>query len=158
MNNSKKINFRKFITQSDFTKNEQKQILRSIQDPRNAKILKLTIILFSWNTCNFFIESVLLGGGFIFSSIEGFDIVYFLPEIIFVVLNFFAKIFFIQFFMKGYAHIYQTIIASIPSAGPFIIMGKLLYTNRLLMKGVRKYINYKRKRFIQNLFSQYISK
>src|SRR5690606_4916491 len=85
---------------SSFIQEEKDYILKSLDDETTQRRFKVSLLLFSWTIVSFFIESFLIGGGFILSLIHGIDWRYFLPELSFIFLNFFAKFFYIRWYMN----------------------------------------------------------
>ena len=152
------LHFNTFIlTESDFSDGDQETILTDIKNPKNRKTLNLSLILIVWNIGGFFIESALIGGGILFLILKGINWLYFLPEFIFIIVNFSVKVIFTSRYLKDYICLRHTIYACIPSAGPLILLGILLHSNTLLIKAFRKYLMY-RKDYTVNDIKQRIKK
>lgn len=151
---SKYINrFKSFVLhQSFFNKEEQESIIESLENENIQRRLKLVMILFSWALVSLWIESFLVGGGFLFSLLHGIDWRYFLPEAFFLVLNFFVKFFYIRWYMNEEISLQHTLYASLPGVGAIIIFGILIRDNLLLMKAFRSYIRHLRKKYFLSIF------
>lgn len=141
-------NFQVFLVHSqDFSKSEKETLMMSIHDNILGRRLRLALLLFAWTFVSLFIESFLIGGGVVFSVVEGINWYYFLPEMSFVLLNFFAKFFYIRWYMKKEISFSHSMYASLPAIGPVIIFGILIRDNLLLARAFRLYIKERRKRF-----------
>lgn len=144
------LSVKEFIHQSkDFTNEEKKEINDNLSEQDLGKLATVIMILISWSIIAFFIESMLIGGGVVFSIIKGINWEYFIPEFIFVLSNFIAKIYFIRWYMKDNISLSNTLYASIPTIGPGILLGIVVKNNPLFIKALRNYIRYRKQSFFK---------
>lgn len=148
------LSVREYVDQNKhFSDDEKQQIYENLEKNNIGKLTKLIMILTTWSVIAFFIESTLIGGGVVFSIIKGIDWKYFLPEIIFLLGNFITKGFFIHWYMKDKISLANLLYAAVPTIGPGILLGIVIKNNSLLMKALRRYINY-RKNSLFNIFKK----
>ncbi|MFT6361215.1 MAG: hypothetical protein ACJAV6_000159 [Candidatus Paceibacteria bacterium] len=144
--------FRKFVDLDEhFTEAEQEKILHSFEDSRNQKIFRLSIILLVWSTLGIFADSTLIGGGVLASIFMGVKFKFFIPTILFSIINFFAKYFFVQHYMQKNISKNHASYCGIPYAGSAILLGSLLKDDPLFLEGLKHYLKYLRKRGFQFL-------
>lgn len=144
------LNVKEYVRQSArFSQSEKNEIYRSLSEQNMGRLAKLIMILITWSIVAFFVESALIGGGVVFSIIKGIDWRYFLPEVIFLVINFIAKAYFIRWYMKDAISFPHLLYAAVPTIGPGILLGIVVKNNSLLMKALRGYIRYRKNSFFQ---------
>lgn len=148
--------FRKFIDHDEhFSEEEQQKILTSFEDKRYQKIFRLSIYLLIWSIIGLAIDSTFIGGGVIASIMMGAHITFFLPTIIFSVVNFIIKFSYVRWYTQGDLTMKQAAYAGIPYFGSAAVLGFLLYDDPLFLKGLKHYLSYLRKRgvvFLARLF------
>jgi len=131
--------------ESNFSQSEKELIISSVDSAHNRKVLSLV----TWNIIALLIEWTILGGSIMTVMINGIHWIYILPEIGFLLGNFSIKSFWIKRYMKNDITWRDTFISAIPSVGPFIILAKLVKDNPLVIKGVKSYASYKKKKILK---------
>ncbi|MDD3694285.1 MAG: hypothetical protein PHC89_02745 [Candidatus Pacebacteria bacterium] len=154
-------NFREFIDHDKKIPKEEKENIHLIlEEKENIKIMSLILILLVWSALSAVVESLLIGGGFISSLVHGsLSLRFFIPEFIFVALNFITKLFFIPRFMKGNIAPRYILYGAIPSVGPLILANIFVWKYKFFFSSLKKYARYRRRSFFRNfslkkLFSQ----
>lgn len=135
----------------NFTEQQKQELHTNLSHSKYAKLAGLLGILVSWSIAAFFIESVLIGGGIIFTIIKGLEWRYFLPEIVFVGANFFSKLYFIRWYMKKEISLRHAIYGAIPTIGPGVLFVAILNDNRLLLKAFSGYMRYRKNIIFKSL-------
>lgn len=142
--------FHKYIeVESDFSSTEKDSIISSIDSVYNRKVLGLVLMLITWNIIALIIEWTILGGSILAALAHGMHWKFILPEIGFLLGNFSIKSFWVKSYMKKDLTWGDTFLSAIPSVGPFIILAKLIKDNPLVMKAVKSYAGYKKKKILK---------
>lgn len=143
--------FEGYVNQETYFNEDQKyNILESFQDERNKKIFRLSLILLIWSILGAFVDIALVGGGIVATAMKGIDWRYFLPEVIYFIVNFIAKVWFVRWYMNKDISSKHAFYCGIPYAGSALILAFLLKDNPLFLKSLRRYLIYLRKRGIGN--------
>jgi len=150
IHNSFDASFRKFIENKDtFSQIKKEEILTLFESTYHKKIFKLSIILLIWSIIAVSIDSALISGGLIMSVMHGVRFIHFLPEILFFVGNFFAKVWFIYWYVDGDIRHDHALYCGIPYIGSALILGFLLKQEPLFLEALKRYSMYLRQQGYQ---------
>ena len=156
MNNHRHLgrydSFDAFIAHDEhFTEAEQAHILDSFREARNQRLVRLSLILALWSVIAAFVDSILIGGGVIASVMMGLNLMYFIPEITFFVVNFAVKVFFVRWYLARSLSFGRLTLSGIPYLGSILVIGFLTKDDPIFFKGVKHFLRYQRGRGVRNL-------
>lgn len=126
-----------------FNAKEKEHILELFEDNYVQFVFHLGFILLIWTFAVSVIEPLLFGSGAITAVASGgLELRYFLPAIIFILVNITARFFFIHRYLKPRGTARYAILGAVPYAGVTILLGVLLKQEPIFIRAMQGYAKY----------------
>lgn len=146
------VHFVEFHT--DLDQEEQGYVLHLFDQKRIKKAVRISLILLMWTFFASFFDSALASSAIVASMISGISLFYFIPNIIFALANFIAKIIFLSWYDSNRDFTSKQIVyAALPFAGVIFFLGSVFRREKLFFRTIRGYLRYVRKRGVKSILS-----
>jgi hypothetical protein len=141
--------------QDDLTTTEKEYLVKIIVNNNLSGVLYVSSVLAAWSFVAGVIDVVLFPGIIVYAIFHGVvDFKVLTPPIVFLVVNFSAKLIYISINLKGKIGFNDVFISALPYAGSAYLLKKHLINDKLLSKAVVLYLKLKKqqaKDYFRNL-------
>lgn len=139
---------------ADLDEKEQEYVLELFSHPHIKKTVRIGIILVIWTFIYSFVDGVLLGAAIVQSTISSFSLFQYLPWVLFTIMNFIVKSFFLDWYdsKKTFTR-RQKILGAIPSVGVIFFLASVLKEEKIFLSSVKAYLTYIRRRGLKFMLS-----
>ena len=129
----------------DFTSTEKEYLVEIIVNNNLTGVLYVSSVLAAWSFVAGVIDTVLFPGIIVYAIFHGaVDYKVLTPPIVFLVVNFSAKLIYIAINLKGKMECKDIFISALPYAGSAYLLKKFLINDKLLSKAVVLYLKFKK--------------
>jgi hypothetical protein len=143
--------FQEFLeTQPGLSQEQKHEMIEFFKEPivRETVVVSLSLVL--WSILYSFIDLALLGSGVVYTLVDGFSLLKYLPWILMTLSNFLVKsILFAWFTHEGTYTKKQHYLAAVPSIGVFLFLADVFKENPLFYTTLKSYLKYARKRGVR---------
>ncbi|BAX80747.1 hypothetical protein [Labilibaculum antarcticum] len=135
-------NFCRFVDgQDDYTSTEKEYLVKIIVNNNLSGVLYVSSVLAAWSFVAGVIDAVLFPGIIVYAIFHGVvDYKVLTPPIVFLFVNFSAKLIYIALNLKGKVRFKDVFISALPYAGSAYLLKKFLVNDKLLSKAVVLYL------------------
>lgn len=131
--------------QDDFTNTEKEYLVKIIVNNNLSGVLYVSSVLAAWSFVAGVIDAVLFPGIIVYAIFHGVvDYKVFTPPVVFLFVNFTAKLIYIALNLKGKVGYKDIFISALPYAGSAYLLKKFLINDKLLSKAVVLYLKLKK--------------
>lgn len=131
--------------QDVFTSTEKEYLVKIIVNNNLSVVLYVSSALVVWSFVAGVIDAVLFPGIIVYAIFHGVvDYKVLTPPIVFLVVNFSAKLIYIGINLKGKMGFKDIFISALPYAGSAYLLKKFLINDKLLSKAVVLYLKFKK--------------
>jgi hypothetical protein len=147
--------FKHFIRyHAELSFEDQEYVLNLFSQPHIKKTVRVGIILVIWTIIYSSVDGILLGIAIVQSTVSSFSLLQYVPWILFSILNFIVKSFFLNWYdsKKTFTR-KQKLLGAIPSVGVIFFLGAVLKEEKLFRSSVRSYLRYVRRRGVRYMLT-----
>lgn len=144
-------NFQEFLdTQQQLSPQEKQEMMDFFKQPIVRETILVSISLLLWSIVYSVVDIALLGSGLVYTLVDGFSILKYLPWILMTLSNFVAKAILFKWLTKENTYTKkQHYLSAVPSIGVFLFLADVFKTHPMFYKILKAYLKHIRKQGIQ---------